>query len=157
MTEARAFRAHILDALRGKGAHPDFGAATAGLPRALRGAKPPGAEHSPWQLVEHMRIVQWDILEFCRDAEHVSPEFPRGTWPRTEAPPDASAWKASLAAFRRDLKAMQLLVAKADDLLAPVPDADGPSLLHEALLLADHNAYHLGQLVQIRRLLGAWE
>jgi hypothetical protein len=104
-----------------------------------------------------VRIAQWDMLEFCRDADHASPEWPAGYWPADDAPPDAKAWSRSVASFRKDLAAFEQLVATAPDLLAPVPDADGPSLLHEALLLADHNAYHAGQLVALRRALGAWK
>jgi uncharacterized damage-inducible protein DinB len=98
-----------------------------------------------------------DILEFSRDPEHVSPEFPDGYWPDSEAPPTQDAWDKSVAAFRADLKAMQNLVADpATDLFARIPHGDGQTILREALLVADHNAYHLGQLVVIRRALGAW-
>jgi len=104
-----------------------------------------------------MRIAQWDILEFSRNSKHVSPEWPVGHWPRTEAPPSASAWNESIATFRKDLKAMQSLVANPKtDLFARIPWGDGQTILREALLVADHNAYHLGQLVDVRRLLGAW-
>jgi hypothetical protein len=152
-----ALREHVLYLLRGGGAHLDFEKAVAGLPPALRGAKPPGQPHTPWRLLEHMRIAQWDILEFSRNPRHVSPEFDAGYWPRGDAPPDAGAWDKSIAAFRADLKAMQDLVADpATDLFAPIPHGQGQTVLREALLVADHNAYHLGQLVLIRRLLGAW-
>ena len=104
-----------------------------------------------------MRIAQWDILEFSRDPEHVSPAFPEGYWPESEAPPDKSAWARSVQGFRDDLRAMQDLVSDAEtDLFAPIPHGDGQTILREALLVADHNAYHLGQLVFIRRCLGAW-
>jgi hypothetical protein len=152
-----ALREHLLYLLRGGGAHLDFEKAVAGLPAALRGAKPPGQPHTPWRLVEHLRIAQWDILEFSRNARHVSPEFDAGYWPQGDAPPDADAWNRSLAAFRADAKAMQDLVADpATDLYAPIPHGQGQTILREALLVADHNAYHLGQLVLLRRLLGAW-
>jgi hypothetical protein len=108
-------------------------------------------------LLEHMRIAQWDILEFSRNPKHVSPQWPAGHWPRTEAPPSAAAWDKSIAAFRKDLKAMESLVANPKtDLFARIPWGDGQTILREALLVADHNAYHLGQLVDVRRLLGAW-
>ena len=105
-----------------------------------------------------MRIAQSDILEFSRNPKHVSPEFPAGYWPETDAPPDDKAWEKSVRQFRADLKAMQDLVEDpATDLFAPIPHGDGQTILREALLVADHNSYHLGQLVTVRRLLGAWE
>lgn len=158
MNRDQALRDHLLYLLRGGGAHLDFDRAIADLPPDLRGVKPAGLPHSPWRLLEHMRIAQWDILEFCRNAHHVSPEFPDGYWPLGDSPPDAKAWDRSISAFRADLKAMQELVADpATDLFAPIPHGDGQTILREALLVADHNAYHLGQLVIVRRLLGAWE
>jgi len=153
----KALREQVLELLRGGSAHLDFNKAVAGLPAKLRGAKPAGQPHTPWRLVEHMRIAQWDILEFCRDPKHVSPKWPDGYWPPDPAPPDGQAWTRTLRSFRADLKAMQKLVADpAADLLAPIPGGQGQTLLREAMLVADHNAYHLGQLVIIRRLLGAW-
>ena len=108
-------------------------------------------------LLEHMRIAQWDILEFSRNAKHVSPDWPEGYWPRTDAPPTAAAWNASIGRFVKDLKAMQALVKNPKtDLFAKIPWGDGQTILREALLVADHNAYHLAQLVDVRRLLGAW-
>ena len=157
MNTEQSLRDHLLYLLRGGGAHLDFEAAIAHLPADLRGAKPAGLPHTPWRLVEHMRLAQWDILEFSRNPNHVSPKFPDGYWPEGDAPHDADAWDRSIAAFRSDLKAMQDLVAdSATDLFAPIPHGQGQTILREALLLADHNAYHLGQLVTIRRLLGAW-
>ena len=143
--------------LRGGGAHLDFESAIADLAVELRGAKPAGLPHTPWRLLEHMRIAQWDILEFSRNPRHVSPSFPDGYWPQGDAPPDLGAWDRSIEGFRTDLRAMQDLVAdRATDLFAPLPHGEGQTLLREALLVADHNAYHLGQLVVVRRLLGAW-
>lgn len=157
MNSEQALRDHLLYLLRGGGAHLDFEAAIADLPVALRGAKPAGLPHTPWRLVEHMRLAQWDILEFSRNPNHVSPNFPDGYWPQGDAPADADAWDHSIAAFRSDLKAIQDLVADpATDLFAPIAHGQGQTILREALLIADHNAYHLGQLVTIRRLLGAW-
>ena len=157
MAQDNALRDHLLYLLRGGGAHLDFGQAVADLPRQLRGQRPENLPHTPWQLAEHMRIAQWDILEFSRNADHVSPEFPDGYWPRTDAPPDEDAWDRSLTRFRADLKAMQDLVADpAIDLFAEIPHGSGQTILREALLVADHNAYHLGQLVMVRRALGAW-
>jgi hypothetical protein len=152
-----ALREHLLYLLREGGAHLDFEKVVAGLPAELRGARPPGVPHTPWRLLEHMRIAQWDILEFCRNPRHVSPPFPEGYWPRGDAPPDPGAWDRSVAAFRADLRAMQDLVADlATDLFAQLPHGEGQTVLREALLVADHNAYHLGQLVVVRRLLNAW-
>jgi hypothetical protein len=116
-----------------------------------------GVPHTPWRLLEHMRIAQWDILEFSRDPGHVSPAFPEGYWPEGDAPPEAQAWDRSVRAFRADLQAMQDLVRDpATDLFARIPHGDGQTVLREALLVADHNAYHLGQLVMLRRCLGIW-
>ena len=154
----QALREHLLYLLRGGGAHLGFDEVIADWPAKLRGVKPPGAQHTGWQLLEHMRIAQWDILEFSRNAKHVSPEFPAGYWPATETPPEKGAWEKSLAAFRADLKAMTKLIADAHtDLCARIPWGEGQTALREALLVADHNAYHLGQLVMLRRMLGTWQ
>jgi uncharacterized damage-inducible protein DinB len=149
---------HLRELLRGGSAHVKFRPALAGWPHALRGVRPKGASHTAWQLLEHMRIAQWDILEFSRNASHVSPEFPSGYWPATEAPPDAAAWDRSVAAFAAELKQMEDLVSDpATDLFGRIPHGEGQTILREALVLADHNAYHLGQLVMLRRQLGAWK
>ena len=150
-------RRHLVDLLEGRNAHVDFDGAVKGFPADLQGARPEGQPHTPWRLLEHLRIAQWDILEFSRSAEHASPSWPAGYWPETDAPPDAQAWDRSVAAFRADLAAMRdLVMDPASDLAAAFPWGDGQTLLREALLVADHNAYHLGQLVTLRQLLGAW-
>lgn len=150
-------REHVLYLLRGGGAHLSFDEAIAGLPVESRGRKPAGVPHTLWRLLEHMRIAQWDIVEFSRNPQHVSPEFPQGYWPEGDAPPHRDAWDQSVAAFRADLAAMQALVADPHkDLFAAIPGGSGQTLLREALLVADHNAYHLGQLVVVRRCLGVW-
>ena len=159
MTEEQTanLREHLIYLLKGGGAHLSFDKAIAGLPAELRGTKPPGVPHTPWRLLEHLRIAQWDILEFTRNPRHVSPPWPEGYWPDGDAPPDEGAWDRSVAAFHADLRTMQDLVADpATDLFAPLPHGEGQTALREALLVADHNAYHLGQLVMVRRLLGAW-
>jgi DinB superfamily len=157
MDKDKALREHLLYLLRGGGAHLNFDAAVADLPAELRGAKVPGVPHTPWRLLEHLRIAQWDILEFSRNPRHVSPPFPDGYWPDGDAPPDPGAWDRSVAAFRADLRVMQDLIADpATDLFARIPHGEGQTVLREALLVADHNAYHLGQLVLLRRALGAW-
>jgi hypothetical protein len=155
---ADPLRKHLLELLEGKSAHVDFDSAVADFPLKRAGDKPDGAPYSAWQLLEHMRIAQWDILEFSRDPKHVSPTWPDGYWPTAEGPPDAAAWRQSVHDFRADLKAMQKLIADpAADLLAPIPHGDGQTLLREGLLVADHNSYHLGQFVMLRRMLGAWK
>jgi len=159
MIDQQQLREHVLYLLRGDGAHLDFDKAIEGLPKELRGATPQGVPHSPWRLLEHMRLCQWDILEYSRNPDHVSPNFPDGYWPEGDAPPSVRAWDESVAGFRADLQAMQELVADTNlDLLAPIPHGQkGHTILREALLVADHNAYHLGQLVVVRRALNAWE
>ena len=153
----KSLRKHLLELLNSSNAHVDFERTIADFPVHLRGMRPVGAPHSAWQLLEHLRIAQWDIVEFSYDARHVSPEFPSGYWPKMDAPPDSAAWDESLASFRRDLKKMEKLISDPKvDLHAKIPHGQGHTLLREALLLADHNAYHLGQLLILRRLLGAW-
>ena len=152
-----SLRQHLLELLNGGHAHAEFDTAVRNLPAALRGKRPNGAEHSPWEILEHLRIAQGDILEFSRDPGHQSPAWPSGYWPATPEPPDDKAWDKSVRAFRRDLKAMSDLVQNpATDLFARIPHGNGQTILREALLIADHNAYHLGELVLLRRLLGAW-
>ncbi len=157
MNTDNILRDHLRYLLQEGGAHVGFEAAVAAMPAALRGAKPPGVPHSPWQILEHLRIAQWDILEFIRNPRHVSPEFPDGYWPKGDAPPDDAAWNRSVANFQADHRDLLALVTdSATDLFAPISHGDGQTILREALLAADHNAYHLGQLVIIRRALGAW-
>ena len=151
-------RQHVVNLLNGGNAHATFDDAVKNFPPELRGKKPKGAEYSAWQLLEHLRIAQWDILEFSRDPKHQSPEWPSGYWPAQPAPPDEKAWDKSVRAFRSDLKELCDMVAdEAVDLFARIPHGDGQTVLREALLAADHNAYHIGQLVLVRRLLGAWK
>jgi DinB superfamily len=158
MNEDTALRKHVIDLLGGGNAHADFDTAIGGLPADLRGVRGKNLPYSAWGLLEHMRIAQWDILEFTRNPKHVSPKWPDEYWPADDAPADSSAWDKSVAAFRRDLKDLQALVRNpATDLLASIPHGDGQTVLREALLAADHNAYHLGELVALRRLLGAWD
>jgi hypothetical protein len=155
---SKQLREHVLYLLNGGGAHARFEAVAKDMPEEVQGAKPNGLPHTAWMLVEHLRLAQWDILEFSRNSKHASPEWPKGYWPKTEAPPSAAEWNKSVQQFRKDLKSMQVLVANPKtDLYARIPWGDGQTVLREALLLADHNAYHLGQLVDVRRLLGAWK
>lgn len=153
----KTLREHLLFLLKGGGAHAKFEDVVADFPAKLRRHKVANFPHTAWMLLEHMRIAQWDILEFSRDRNHVSPDWPGGYWPG-QAPPNAAAWTESIRKFQKDLKAMQALAANPKtDLYAPLPWGDGQTVLREALLIADHNAYHLGQLVTLRRLLGIWQ
>ncbi|MCR9293226.1 MAG: DinB family protein [bacterium] len=154
----QALREHVLYLLGGGGAHLDYKQAFEGLREELRGDKVAGIPHTPWRILEHMRICQWDILEFSRNPQHISPDFPQGYWPAEDAPASADAWDQSLRTFEEELQQMMDLVADpATDLYQPIPHGDGQTILREALLLADHNAYHLGQLVLLRRFLGDWQ
>ena len=150
-------REHIVYLLDGGGANAKFDDVVNDFPVKLRGQKPAGLPHTPWMLLEHMRIAQQDILEFSRNSKYESPEWPEGYWPKHESPANAAAWDTSIKNFHKDLKAMRDLVADPNtDLFAKIPWGDGQTILREALLAADHNAYHLGQLVDVKRALGAW-
>ena len=152
----QALREHLLYLLRGGGAHIGFDEVLDDFPEELYNARGAGVDYTPWQLLEHMRIAQWDILEFSRNAAHVSPKWPEGYWPDRALHADAGQWRASVAAFRADLRAMEELVADpARDLYEPFAHGTGQTLLREALLVADHNAYHLGALVTLRNALRA--
>jgi hypothetical protein len=155
----RLLRDHVVALLRSENAHVGFERVIGGWPERLRGVHAEGLPHTGWQLLEHLRLAQVDILDYTRDPEHESPPWPEGYWPPDPAPPNRRAWNASVERFRHDLEAMCALVADPTrDLLEPFPwIEDGPTLLREALLLADHNAYHLGQMVDLRRALGCWE
>jgi DinB superfamily len=152
----RALREHLLYLLRGGGAHIHFEEALKDFPAGLINAKAEGVPYTPWHLLEHMRIAQRDILEFSRSASHVSPRWPEGYWPDKGKEASADDWQKSIEAFRADLRAMQELVEDAaTDLYARIPHGEGQTILREALLVADHNAYHLGVLVTLRRVLEA--
>lgn len=152
-----ALRQHLVDLLKGGSAHIHFMDAVESFPAQKRGTFAQGLPHTGWQLLEHARIAQWDILEFSRNPKHVSPGFPEGYWPKTPSPPSDDAWAKSVREFQRDLDEMiQLVKNRQTSLYAKIPHGEGQTLLREALVLADHNAYHLGQLVDLRRALGAW-
>ena len=154
----KALREQLKKALDWGEAHVTWKKAVANFPAKLRGAKPVEAPHSAWELLEHARIAQSDMIEFCRNPKHVSPEFPSGYWPKNPTPPGASAWEKSAKALEKDLREMEkLVVDPKTDLLAPIPGGTGQTILREALLVADHNSYHLGQFVLLRKLLGIWE
>ena len=150
-------RENLIALLTGGHAHATFDDAIKNLPPNLRGKKPDNFPHSPWMILEHLRIAQWDILEFSRDSKHVSPKWPEGYWAKSATPANAAAWTKSVNQFRSDLKEMQELIRNPKtDLFAKIPWGDGQTILREALVLADHNAYHVAQLVDVRRLLSAW-
>jgi DinB superfamily len=150
-------REQLVSSLSGRGAHAPFEKVVDGFPVELAGKPVAGLPHTAWQLLHHLWIAQWDILEFIRDPSHESPPWPEGYWPKEPAPADASDWQATVKKFRSDLSSIIGLVRDTkNDLLSPIPHGDGQTLLREALLVIDHNSYHLGQLVDIRRGLHAW-
>jgi DinB superfamily len=157
MDTDKILRKQLVDLLAGGNAHAKFEDAIADFPTELRGQKAANLPHSAWMLLEHMRIAQWDILEFCRNRKHKSPEWPKGYWPAANDPPSTAQWSAGIKQFRTDLKEMSELVKNPKtDLFGKLPWGDGQTILREALLVADHNAYHVAQIVDVRRLLGAW-
>lgn len=152
--ESAALRAQFVDAMRGHHSHIDFNSAVNDFPLEARGAKPAGAPHTAWQLLEHMRLAQNDILEFSRNPEHESPKWPEGYWPATETPPDSKAWDRSVKAFQKDGQDLEELVEdRKQDLFEPFRHGAGQTLLREALLVATHNSYHLGQLMFVKKML----
>ncbi len=158
MDEDQQLRQQLAKALDWHEAHADFSAAVSNFPAELRGRVPEGIPYSAWQLLEHIRVALWDIVEFSRDARHKSPEWPEDYWPRTAAPPSEKAWEQSIEAVKQELETMRKLITDPKrDLFAPIPHGSGQTLLREALLITDHNAYHLGQIVLVRKALGAWK
>jgi hypothetical protein len=150
----RSLREHVLYLLRGGGAHIKFEDVVKDFPAELLNGKVEGVPYTPWHVLEHMRIAQWDIVEFSRDPKHVSPDWPEGYWPDNTKEASEDDWRKSVERFREDLSAMQSLVEDlSTDLYAPIPHGTGQTVLREALLVADHNAYHLGVLVTLRRAL----
>jgi DinB superfamily len=150
--ESVAIRTMLVDALRGHQAHADFDSVVEDFPLEARGWKPQGSPHTAWQLLEHLRLAQSDILEFSRNPKHKSPEWPEGYWPKTEAPPSPKAWDESVKAFQRDAKEFNKLVQDLQNkLLEPFEHGDGQTLLREVLLLICHNSYHLGQMVYVKK------
>jgi hypothetical protein len=151
----KTLRDQLAALLRGGEAHAPLEDAIRGFPPSLAHSRVGSIPRTPWRLLEHIRIAQWDILEFCQNPDHVSPKFPDGYWPSGDSPPTANSWDESVSAFCSDLVSMQRLVADPQsDLFVPIPHGDGQNLLREAMLVADHNSYHLGQLLVIRRGLG---
>jgi hypothetical protein len=154
----KALREQLVKLLTDSEAHANFETAVKDVPADLQGKRPKSAGHSPWEMLEHLRIAQFDILEFARNAKHKSPEFPEGYWPKSPEPPDPKAWEKSAAAFRADRKSLcDLIDNESTDLFAKIPHGDGQTILRQALLAVDHNAYHIGELILLRRILGAWD
>ncbi len=150
-------REHVKQVLEWGDAHVTFEAAVADIPRQLRGKQPPGLPYSPWQLVDHIRRAQWDILDFCRNANYKELKWPDDYWP-SPAPETPTAWDECIALFLADRKELQdLALTPRVDLASRIPHGHGQTYLREFLLVADHTAYHIGQLVIVRRLLGIWK
>ena len=158
MNTDQSLRKHILELLDGGHAHATFDQVVNDFPAKFRGEIPNGLPHSAWMLVEHMRIAQWDILEFSRNPKYKEMKWPADYWPRNAAPANAVEWEKSIQSFHADLKAMKDLVSNPKtDLFAKLPWGEGQTVLREAMLIADHNAHHLGQLIDVKRLLGIWK
>jgi len=153
MDKDDSLRKHLLYLLRDGGAHMSFDDFVGSFPADLCNRKIDGLPYTAWQVLEHMRLAQWDILEFSREASHVSPEFPKGYWPNPEEPGTSALWQKTIDEFRNDLRQMEELVEDpSTDLYAKIPHGDGQTILREALLIADHNAYHLGALAVMARI-----
>ena len=158
MDQIQSLRNELDRLLGGKGAHADFEAAVADFPPKLSGVRPHGSAHSAWEVLEHLRIGQWDMLEFSRDPKHVSPDWPAGYWPKKSAPDSEAEWDRSVQSFRDDLAAVRKMVADPkSDLFTRFAHGEGQTLLREALQIVDHNSYHVCELIFLRRLLGAWK
>jgi hypothetical protein len=158
MNQDKSFRKHLIELLDGGHAYARFDKIIADFPAKLRGEVPKGLSHSAWMLLEHLRLAQWDILDFSRNPKYVAPKWPDDYWPKSPSPPSAAAWDKSVKSFQDDLDAMKKLVSNPKtDLFARIPWGDGQTVLREALLIADHNSHHLGQLIDVRRLLDIWK
>lgn len=157
VSQTDPLRRQLSSLLDWEDAHAGFEKALEGIPAKLRGMAPDRLPYTPWQLLEHLRLTQRDILEFCRNPGYTEPEWPRDYWPASAAPPTEKAWRESIRDFLADRDAMKRLALDASvDLFGPIAHGSGQTILRELLLLADHNAYHLGELVVVRRCLGIW-
>jgi DinB superfamily len=158
MDQNKLLRQHLVKQLDGNEAHASFDDAVKDMPFAQQGVRPKGAEHSPWEELEHLRIAQWDIFEFAMNPKHKSPEFPSGYWPGSPKPPNEKAWEKSVKSFQSDReKFKEYLRDGSTDLFAKIPHGDGQTVLRQAIVAIDHNGYHIGQLILLRRLLGTWD
>ena len=153
--EDASLREHLALALSWSSAHLNLEDAVKGLPAPLRGKRPRGFAHSPWELLEHIRLAQRDLLDFCRDPDYVEGDWPDAYWPKTPAPPSPRAWKKSLEAIAADREAFQAFVKTTPDLFAEIPGHKGKTILRSVLLAIDHTSYHVGQIVMARNLLQA--
>ena len=153
--DSGSLRKELISHLIEGNAHANYDAAVEHFPTDLRGVRPHGLPHSAYQLIEHLRIAQWDIVEYALNPRHKSPDFPQGYWPESPEPPNDKAWDKSIASFRDDRKKLVEALTEID-LLAPLSHANNQSLASKTILLIDHNSYHLGQFILLRRLLGAW-
>ena len=151
--ESSTLRKMIVDAMSGHHSHVDFDSVVEDFPPQLRGIKPLGASHSAWQLLEHIRIAQWDILEFTRNSKHKSPKWPDGYWPKTDVPPSEKAWEDAVKSYQKDAHELGQTILNSELLLKPIEHGQGQTLLREALLVANHNSYHLGQMVFLKKIL----
>lgn len=157
MSTDKDLRNHLLNLLQGGHAFVPFETAVENFPFEMTGTKPAGFDHSAWKLLEHIRITQWDIVEFSVSADHVSPKWPEEHWPKEDAPASVKDWRNSVESIKRDLRKMEAIVSDpATDLFAKIPHGTGQTILREALLIAEHNAYHIGQLLMLRKILGIW-
>ena len=156
-TQDQSLRDQLKRLLDWPDAHADFERVVAGVPVRVQGVRPEGLPYSLWQLLEHVRLAQADILDFCRNPQYRQPAWPDDYWPPTEAPPDEGAWERSVAAIRADRHALMEMIDDAGlNLFAEIEHGEGQTYLREVLLVADHGAYHLGEMVAVRRLLGVW-
>lgn len=157
MSTDQVVREQLLFLLDGGNAHMTFDQVVADFPMEAINSRPPKVDYTPWHLLEHIRIAQWDILEFSRNPDHVSPKWPAGYWPNGDAQANEAQWQATINSFRGDLKALQDMARDpATDLYADLPHAPGYTILREILLVADHNAYHIGELAILRQVMGLW-
>lgn len=157
MGSDKQVRDQLLALLQGGDAHMTFDEAVANFPRDRVNTKLPHVPYTPWHLLEHLRIAQWDILEFIRNPRYVSPPWPEGYWPAVEAQADEAAWEKTLASFRADLQSLEEIMADPSvNLYTPIPHANGQNILREILVVADHNAYHLGEFAALRQVMEAW-
>jgi len=157
MNKDEIVREQLLSLLQGGNAHMSFDQAVADFPLDEVNTHPPNVPYTPWRLLEHMRIAQWDILEFIRNPNHVSPEWPEGYWPAPDEQADESQWKETINRFQADLQALQEIVKDPDtDLYAPLPHGEKYNILREILIVADHNAYHIGEFALLRQVMDTW-
>ena len=150
-------REQLLAVLRGGHAHMEFDQAVAGFPANYMNRKPPNVPYTPWHLLEHLRLTQWDILEFIRNPDHISPDWPAGYWPPAEAQADEAQWQRTITAFRTDLAALEALAANPEtDLFAPLPQGLPYTIFREIMVVANHNSYHIGEFAILRQVMNSW-